>query len=57
MMERLPRSPRAIAWAGVVVGLLATFVALPPISVRTAVAPAAFGLVAVAIGVWAWIAG
>jgi general nucleoside transport system permease protein len=57
MIERLPRSPRAIAWAGLVVGLLATFVALPPIAVRTAIAPAVIGLAAVVIGVGTWIAG
>jgi ABC-type uncharacterized transport system permease subunit len=57
MTKRLPRGPAAIAWAGVVVGLLATFVALPPISVRTAVAPAVIGLAAVVVGVATWIAG
>ena len=56
-MKRLPHGPAAIAWAGVVAGLLATFVALPPIEARSAIAPAVIGLAAVAAGVWTWIAG
>ena len=56
-MKRLPRGWRAVAWAGIAVGLLAAFVALPPIEVRTPVAPAVIGLFALTIGVGSWIRG
>jgi simple sugar transport system permease protein len=57
VIKRLPQGPAAIAWAGVVIGLLATFVALPPIEARSAVVPAVIGLVALAAGVAAWTRG
>ena len=34
---------RTLAWAGVVVGLVAAFVALPPLEVRTPVASVVIG--------------
>ena len=36
VLDRLPRGNRAVAWVGVLLGLLAFFVALPPIAARLA---------------------
>ncbi len=54
-MSRFARSPRAVAWAGVVVGVCAALVALPPIEVRSPIAPIVIGGVAVALGVGSWL--
>jgi ABC-type uncharacterized transport system permease subunit len=56
-MRRLPRSWRAAAWGGVVVGILAALVALPPIEVRSIAPPVVIGLAAMAVGVASWIRG
>jgi ABC-type uncharacterized transport system permease subunit len=48
---------RTLAWAGVVVGLVAAFVALPPLEVRTPVAPVVVGLFALTIGIGSWLRG
>jgi general nucleoside transport system permease protein len=56
-MNRLPRGWRAVAWLGVVVGVLAALVALPPIEIRSPAAPLVVGLVALTIGVGSWIRG
>jgi simple sugar transport system permease protein len=56
-MNRLPRDRRAVGWAGLVVGLFAALVALPPIEVRSLVPPALIGLLAVAAGVGTWTRG
>ena len=56
-MNRLPRGWRGIAWIGVVVGVFAAFVALPPIEVRSPVAPVVIGLFALTIGIGSWIRG
>jgi simple sugar transport system permease protein len=53
IVRRLPRGTRAVAAAGIVVGLLAFWLSLPPLTVRTFAAPIAVGLVAVAAGIWA----
>ena len=45
-MSRLPRGGRAIAWAGVLTGVLAGLIALPPIEIRSAAAPVVVGLAA-----------
>ena len=57
MTDRLPRGWRAVAWVGVILGLAAAFVALPPIEVRHPVAPAVLGLFALTIGIGSWIRG
>lgn len=49
-MKRLPRGWRAAAWSGIVLALLAAFVALPPIGARSPAWPIAIGLAAAAIG-------
>ena len=56
-MTRLPRGRRAVAWVGVIVGVSAALVALPPIQIRSPVAPVIFGLFALTIGIGSWIRG
>jgi len=48
--ERLPRGWRAATWAGVLIGVAAALVALPPFGVRNPLVPIVIGLVAVTIG-------
>lgn len=57
LLARLPRGRRAVAWVGVLFGLAAAFVALPPIEVRSPVAPVVLGLFALTIGIGSWIRG
>ena len=56
-MSRLPQGWRAVAWGGVLVGLAAALVALPPFQARTPLAPIVIGLVALTIGIGSWIRG
>lgn len=53
LLERLPRGPRGIAILGVIVGMLAFWVALPPASVRSPIVPVLIGLVGIALGAYA----
>jgi ABC-type uncharacterized transport system permease subunit len=53
LLDRLPRGARAVAWIGILLGLLAFFVALPPIMVRSPVWPFLLGLLGIAAGLWA----
>jgi general nucleoside transport system permease protein len=53
LLRRLPRGARAVAWVGVLVGLFAFWVALPPLHVRSPIVPILIGLVALALGVYA----
>jgi ABC-type uncharacterized transport system permease subunit len=46
-------APRTIGLVGLGLGLLALWLALPPFAVRTAPAPVAVGMLAVAAGIWA----
>ena len=46
-------SPRWIGWIGIVLGVLALWLALPPEKIRTAPIPVALGIIAVAAGIWA----
>ena len=48
LRERLPRGGRAVAWLGILVGIAAFWVALPPLSIRNPVVPVLIGVVAVA---------
>jgi simple sugar transport system permease protein len=59
LRRRLPgrADPRAVAAAGIVLGVLAFWLALPPWTLRTAVVPVAVGLAAVACGVGALVGG
>jgi ABC-type uncharacterized transport system permease subunit len=56
-MSRLPDTRRTLAWIGVGLGLVAAFVALPPLEVRTPVAPIVIGLFALTIGIGSWLRG
>ena len=53
LWARLPRGTRAVAYLGIVLGLLAFYLALPPIVARTPVLPIVIGIFAVAAGIWA----
>jgi simple sugar transport system permease protein len=46
-------APRTVGWAGVALGVVAWFIALPPALVRTPVPSILIGLLAVAAGAWA----
>jgi general nucleoside transport system permease protein len=52
-MERVAQGPRTVAWAGLVLGTLAFWFALPPVQARAPWVPLLVGLLAVACGVWA----
>jgi general nucleoside transport system permease protein len=56
-LERLPRGWRAVAWLGVLVGVAAALVALPPLGVRSPVAPIVVGLIALTIGIGSALRG
>lgn len=47
---RLPRGTRAIAWVGILLGLVAAWIALPPVMVRSIGPSIAIGLVAMTLG-------
>ncbi len=53
LVGRLPRGPRGLAWLGILIGLTAFWVALPPLKLRTPLVPAVIGLVALALGIYA----
>ena len=53
LVARLPRGARAVALIGILVGLAAFWVALPPLKVRTPLLPTVIGLVAIALGAYA----
>ena len=46
-------SARTVGIVGIVLGILAFWLALPPETVRTALVPVAIGLLAIAAGIWA----
>jgi simple sugar transport system permease protein len=56
-VSSLPRGWRAVAWAGVLLGILAALVALPPIEARSPVFPIVIGLIAATVGIGSWIRG
>jgi ABC-type uncharacterized transport system permease subunit len=57
MIERLiakvPRGARAVAWLGILAGLVAFWVALPPLSIRSPVVPILIGVVGIGLGIGA----
>ncbi len=53
LRERLPRGGRAVAWIGILVGIVAFWIALPPLSIRNPVVPVVIGVVAIALGIGA----
>jgi len=44
---------RRVGWAGIALGFLAFFVAVPPLTVRTPIVPIVIGLLGMGAGVWA----
>jgi simple sugar transport system permease protein len=50
LAARVPRGSRAIAWSGILLGLVAAWIALPPITVRSIGPGLAIGLVALTLG-------
>lgn len=56
-LTRLPRGARAVAWVGMLIGLLAAWVMMPPVMLRSPAVPLLVGAVAVALGVYAFTRG
>jgi general nucleoside transport system permease protein len=54
LLSRLPRGARALGWAGIVLGLLAFWVSLPPVKQRTFYWPITIGFIAIMLGIAAW---
>jgi len=50
-------SPRTVGIVGIALGVIAFWLALPPVAVRSAPAPIALGVLAVAAGIWAFARG
>jgi simple sugar transport system permease protein len=50
LADRMPRGTRAIAWAGIVSGLLAAWISLPPTTARSLYPSLALGLLALTLG-------
>jgi general nucleoside transport system permease protein len=57
LRARLPQGFRAVAWVAILLGLLAFWVALPPLKVREPAVPILIGLVATGLGLWAALRG
>ena len=57
LLARLPQGVRAVGWLGILVGLLAFWVALPPLKVREPIVPILIGLAGVGIGIGALVRG
>jgi ABC-type uncharacterized transport system permease subunit len=53
LLARLPRGARAVAWVGILVGLLAFWVALPPVQIRQPIVPILIGVVGIGLGIGA----
>ena len=52
-LERMSLSPRRVAQLGIVLGVLASWLALPPLRSRLLLWPILVGILAVACGIWA----
>jgi len=53
LLARLPRGDRAVALVGILVGLAAFWVALPPLKLRSPILPVVIGAVAIGLGAYA----
>jgi simple sugar transport system permease protein len=53
LFAKLPRGARAVAWLGILVGLLAFWVALPPLAIRHPIVPILIGVVGIGLGIGA----
>ena len=49
-LERLPRGGRLVAWVGILLGILAFWVALPPVKLREWIVPAVLGFLGILLG-------
>src|SRR6476646_8305826 len=49
--------PRTVGVVGIILGALAFWLALPPLSSRTAALPVVIGILAISAGIWAWSRG
>jgi general nucleoside transport system permease protein len=47
-------TPRQVGGLGIFLGVLAFWLALPPLHTRTTVVPVVVGILAIAAGIWAW---
>jgi simple sugar transport system permease protein len=45
---------KTVGIAGIAIGALAFWLALPPLAARTEVVPVLIGILAIAAGIWAW---
>ncbi|MEP6812917.1 MAG: ABC transporter permease [Actinomycetota bacterium] len=52
-VDRVSRTPREVARAGIVLGTLAFFFTLPPLHTHAKIVPILVGLLAIACGIWA----
>ncbi len=50
-------SPRAVAWAGGALGILAFWLTLPPVTARSPLVPLVVGSLGIAAGIWSWRGG
>ena len=50
---RLPRGAHAVGWLGILLGAVAFWTTLPPLTARSPLAPVALGILGVAAGIWA----
>ncbi|HEY7729910.1 MAG TPA: ABC transporter permease [Gaiellaceae bacterium] len=50
LLDRVPRGTRAIAWVGILTGLLAAWISLPPATTRSLYPSLALGLLAITLG-------
>jgi general nucleoside transport system permease protein len=57
LSARLPRGLRAVAWLGILFGIAAAWVALPPVTARSVVWPVIIGLIAILLGLGAVLRG
>lgn len=46
--------PKTVGFFGIALGVVAFWLALPPLASRTAMLPIAIGIVAIAAGIWSW---
>jgi ABC-type uncharacterized transport system permease subunit len=53
LLARLPRGARAVAWLGILAGLAAFWVALPPLKLREPIVPILIGVLAMGLGIGA----
>ena len=50
ILARVPRGGRLVAWLGILLGILAFWIALPPVNLRAWIVPAAIGFLAILLG-------